>query len=137
VFFVLLYLKEERMPDRKKILVVEDEPSYQNILKYYLEKNNLKVVQAWDGEEGVNSARKEKPDLIILDVNLPKFSGYQVCKKIRENKELKKIPIIFLTVRNKDEEKILGLELGGTVYLEKPFEPKELLLRINKFLEEN
>jgi len=120
---------------KKKIMVVEDEPAYQNILKYYLEKNNFTVIQAWDGEEAVLKIKKYKPDLIILDVNLPKLNGYEVCKKIRKNKDFKEVPIFFLTVRRKDIEKITGLEVGGDVYLDKPFKPSEIVLRIKNILE--
>jgi len=119
---------------KKKIMVVEDEPAYQNILKYYLEKNNFTVIQAWDGEEAVLKIKKYKPDLIILDVNLPKLNGYEVCKKIRENKDFKEVPIFFLTVRRKDIEKITGLEIGGDAYLDKPFKPSEIVLRIKNIL---
>lgn len=111
----------------KLILVVEDEAPIVEILKFNLTKAGHRVLAAFDGEEGLRLALSEKPDLILLDVMLPKMDGFEVCKKVREKQST---PIIMLTARDEEVDKVLGLELGADDYMTKPFSVRELLARI-------
>ncbi len=114
-----------------KILVVDDEQSIMNIIAYNLKKEGYKVVCAEDGEIALEVFRKEKPDLVILDVMMPKIDGYDVCKKIREKSP---VPIIMLTARADEVDKVLGLEIGADDYVTKPFSNRELLARVKAHL---
>lgn len=109
------------------ILVVDDEKPIVDILKLNLTKSGYKVVEAYDGEEAVEKAKSCDPDLILLDVMLPKMDGFGVCKKIRETSST---PIIMLTAREDEVDKVLGLELGADDYMTKPFSLRELLARV-------
>lgn len=111
----------------KLILVIEDEAPIVDILKFNLTKSGYRVLAAYDGEEGYRLALSEKPDLILLDVMLPKMDGFEVCKKIREKHST---PIIMLTARDEEVDKVLGLELGADDYCTKPFSVRELLARV-------
>lgn len=110
-----------------KILVVDDERPIVEILKINLEKNGYKVLVAFDGESAVEKAFADEPDLILLDVMLPKMDGFTVCKKIREKSA---VPIIMLTAREEEVDKVLGLELGADDYMTKPFSLRELMARV-------
>lgn len=110
-----------------KILVVDDERPIVEILKLNLEKNGYKVLCAYDGETAVAKALSEEPDLILLDVMLPKMDGFTVCKRIREKSS---VPIIMLTAREEEVDKVLGLELGADDYMTKPFSLRELMARV-------
>lgn len=109
------------------ILVVDDEQSIVDILKFNLAREGYRVIEAYDGEEGYIKAISEKPDLILLDVMLPKMDGFDVCKKIRE---ISAVPIIMLTARDEEIDKVLGLELGADDYMTKPFGVRELMARV-------
>lgn len=111
----------------KKILVVDDERPIVEILKINLQKEGYIVFEAFDGEEAVNKAMMVEPDLILLDVMLPKLDGFSVCKKIREKSS---VPILMLTAREEELDKVLGLELGADDYITKPFSIRELMARI-------
>lgn len=111
----------------KLILVIEDEAPIVEILKFNLTKSGYRVLAAYDGEEGYRLALSEKPDLILLDVMLPKMDGFEVCKKIREKHST---PIIMLTARDEEVDKVLGLELGADDYCTKPFSVRELMARV-------
>lgn len=111
----------------KKILVVDDERPIVEILKINLQKEGYIVFEAYDGEEAVNKAMMIDPDLILLDVMLPKLDGFSVCKKIREKSS---VPILMLTAREEELDKVLGLELGADDYITKPFSIRELMARI-------
>ncbi len=111
----------------KKVLVVEDEKAISDILRYNLQKEGYEVSVAFDGEEGVRKAYKQEPDLILLDIMLPKMDGFQVCKKIRERSNT---PILMLTAKEEEVDKVLGLELGADDYITKPFSMRELLARV-------
>ncbi len=115
----------------KKILLVEDEKTLAKALKFSLEKEGFIVSVAYDGEEALEALSHETPDLLILDLMLPKVDGYEVCRRLRRNSDL---PIIMLTARNEDIDKILGLELGADDYMTKPFNTRELLARIKAIL---
>ncbi len=111
----------------KKILVVEDEKAIADILEFNLRKEGYTVVCAYDGEDGLSHALEDKPDLILLDVMLPKLDGFEVCKSVRKTSN---VPIIMLTAREEEIDKILGLELGADDYITKPFSMRELMARI-------
>ncbi len=111
----------------KKILVVDDEKPIVEILKLNLQKENYEVYEAYDGEEALLKAKTVQPDLILLDVMLPKIDGFTVCRKIRENSS---VPILMLTAREEEVDKVLGLELGADDYITKPFSVRELMARI-------
>ncbi|QXM06974.1 response regulator YycF [Crassaminicella indica] len=111
----------------RKILVVDDERTISEILKFNLEKEGYDVSVASDGEEAVQKTYQVEPDLILLDVMLPKMDGFQVCKKVRENFNM---PILMLTAKEEEVDKVLGLELGADDYITKPFSMRELLARV-------
>lgn len=111
----------------KKILVVDDERPIVDILKINLQKENYTVFEAYDGEEALSKAQAIDPDLILLDVMLPKLDGFSVCKKIREKSS---VPILMITAREEEVDKVLGLELGADDYITKPFSVRELMARI-------
>ncbi len=111
----------------KKILIVEDEQAIVDIITFNLQKEGYTVIAAFDGEEGVEKAKAENPDLILLDLMLPKMDGYEVCKYLRRSMST---PIIMLTAREEEVDKILGLELGADDYITKPFSMRELMARV-------
>ncbi|ADL08947.1 response regulator YycF [Thermosediminibacter oceani] len=111
----------------QKILVVDDEKPIVDILKYNLAKEGYEVIAAYDGEEAIEVAFSQNPNLILLDVMLPKQDGFQVCKKLREKLAC---PIIMLTAKGEEVDKVLGLELGADDYVTKPFGMRELMARI-------
>ena len=116
---------------RTKILLVEDEPKVCELVKAYLVKDGYDVIIAGDGKTAVEQARSQKPDLILLDLNLPELDGLEVCRTIRKQSN---VPIIMLTARDEEVDKIVGLELGADDYITKPFSPRELAARVNAVL---
>jgi two-component system alkaline phosphatase synthesis response regulator PhoP len=114
-----------------KILIVDDEKNIVELIKFHLKKENYKVIEAYKGKDALDLYRKEKPDLIILDVMLPDMGGFEVCKTIRKES---RVPIIMLTAKGEEIDKILGFELGADDYITKPFSPRELLARIKAVL---
>jgi len=120
--------KESEVSMAKKILIIEDEPGILVSLKDEFESHGYVVYTAEDGEKGLELARGEKPDLIILDVMLPVLDGYEVCKRLRMEGD--NTPIIMLTVKDKEVDKVLGLELGADDYVTKPFSFRELTARV-------
>lgn len=116
--------------NNRRILVIEDETNIQELLKYNLEKNEYSVEVAGNGTDGMEQARNNTPDLILLDIMLPGIDGLEVCKMLRMDKRTRKIPIFMLTAKGEDMDKILGLELGADDYITKPFSIKELIARI-------
>lgn len=117
---------------KKKILIVEDEPGILLSLKDELESENYEVIHAEDGEKGLKTARDMMPDLIILDVMMPKLNGFEVCKQLRQ--EGNRTPILMLTVKDKEIDKVLGLELGADDYVTKPFSLREVVARVKAIL---
>ena len=115
----------------KKILVVDDEKKIVDIVKAYLEREGYQVITAYDGRSALELARRQPPDLIVLDLMLPEISGWDVCRTIRKESD---IPIIMLTARDDTSDKIVGLELGADDYVTKPFDPKELVSRVRAIL---
>jgi two-component system OmpR family response regulator/two-component system alkaline phosphatase synthesis response regulator PhoP len=115
----------------RRILVIEDEKDIVKLLKYNLERESYDVSVAADGEAGLAAARKEKPDLIILDLMLPKLDGMTVCRTLRQESQ---VPILMLTAKKEELDRVLGLELGADDYLTKPFSVRELMARIKTIL---
>lgn len=111
----------------KKILIVDDEKPISDILRFNLKKEGYEIEVAFDGEEAINKTFEFKPDLVLLDVMIPKYDGFEVCKKIREKLS---IPIIMVTAKEEELDKILGLELGADDYITKPFSVRELTARV-------
>lgn len=117
-----------------RILIVEDTGFVLKALKTRLEASGYKVISASDGEEGLRKAREGKPDLILLDLMLPKLDGYKLCRLIKFDEEYEHIPIIMLTARNEAESKNLGQEVGADAYITKPYNFSQLLTTIQKLL---
>ncbi len=111
----------------RKILIIEDEKSISDIIEFNLNKEGFEIDAAYNGRTGLEKALSDKPDLILLDVMLPEIDGFQVCKKVRETSS---VPIIMLTAKEEEVDKILGLELGADDYITKPFSMRELIARI-------
>lgn len=116
----------------RTVLVVDDEPSIVTLLKFNLEQAGYNVLTAEDGRKGLDTALKEKPDLIVLDLMLPGMDGMDVCKTLRQEKV--NTPILMLTAKDDEFDKILGLELGADDYLTKPFSPREVVARVKAIL---
>lgn len=114
-----------------KVLVVDDESSIVNIISYNLKKEGYEVITAEDGEAGLELALNENPDLILLDIMMPKMDGYEVCRKVREKSN---VPIIMLTARADEVDKVIGLEMGADDYVTKPFGNRELIARVKAHL---
>jgi len=115
----------------KKILLVDDEPEILEICRDYLKASGYDVVTARDGAQGLSFARREKPDLIVLDLMMPEMDGLDVCRAIRRESN---VPIIMLTARVEETDKLIGLEIGADDYITKPFSPRELVARVKVIL---
>jgi two-component system, OmpR family, alkaline phosphatase synthesis response regulator PhoP len=118
-------------PDRKRVLVVEDDVKTADIVKAYLEKDGYDVVTAHDGRDGLNAARHNSPDLIVLDLLLPGMGGLDICRTLRSESS---VPIIMLTALTTELDKLAGLDLGADDYVTKPFSPRELVARVRAVL---
>ena len=116
--------------DKKTILVVDDEQSIMDILVYNLQKEGYNTLEAYDGVTAVEMAMNEKPDLILLDVMIPKLDGISVCKKIRYALNISNIPILMISAKDTESDKIVGLEMGADDYITKPFQIREVMARI-------
>jgi two-component system alkaline phosphatase synthesis response regulator PhoP len=116
---------------RSKILLVDDESKVCELIKAYLVKDGYDVIIAADGKTAIEQAQRHKPDLILLDLNLPELDGLEVCRTIRRQSN---VPIIMLTARDEETDKIVGLELGADDYITKPFSPRELVARVSAVL---
>lgn len=125
---------EKAMNGQKRILIVDDEEDILNVLKFRLEANNYEVLTASDGQEGLNKARTERPDLLILDLMLPKLDGYKVCRMLKFDESYKAIPIIMFTAKAQQKDEELGKEMGADAYIAKPFEPEILLEKMKELL---
>ncbi len=121
--------------DVRRILVVDDEEHIRRILKFQLEKNGYSVVTAENGEEALNVVRRSMPDLVLLDLMMPKIDGFEVCQRLRADFQTSQIPIIMLTAKSDLPDKIKGLRGGANDYLVKPYSNEELLLRVHNVLE--
>ena len=117
-----------------KILIVEDEANIRQLLRYNLEKEGFQVMEAIDGIQGLRTAQREKPDLVLLDLMLPGMDGLEVCRTLKGAPATSALPIIMLTAKAEEVDKIIGLELGADDYMTKPFSPRELTARIKAVL---
>ena len=118
----------------KKILVVEDEPDIRKLVRYNLAQERFKVVEAEDGERALRAIQRERPDVIILDLMLPGLSGLELCRTVRERAETARLPILMLTAKAGEADRVVGLEMGADDYLTKPFSPRELVARVKALL---
>lgn len=118
----------------KKILVADDEHNIVKLVESRLKANGYDVITAYDGQEAFNKARSDQPDLIILDLMLPKMDGYKVCGLLKKDTNYSKIPVILFTARAQESDKAIGLEMGADAYIIKPFESEILLGKIKELL---
>ena len=116
------------------ILVVDDEEDLVRLVSYNLERNGYKVIRGYTGKEGLELAQEHLPDLLILDLMMPDMSGIKVCHRLREDKRTQAIPVIMLTARSSEHDRITGFEAGADDYVLKPFSPRELVLRVKALL---
>ena len=118
----------------KRVLVVEDDKDIVELVRYNLEKEGYQFFSASDGATGLAQVRKTPPDLLVLDLMLPKISGLEICKEIRKDVSLNRLPILILTAKGEEADRVVGLELGADDYVTKPFSPRELVARIKALL---
>jgi DNA-binding response OmpR family regulator len=118
----------------KKVLIIDDEVDLVETIRFPLELEGFQVLAAYNGEEGLNQARSENPDLILLDLMLPKLDGYKVCRLLKFDERYKHIPIFMLTAKTQEKDKILGKETGADEYFTKPFDIDELIAKIKSNL---
>jgi two-component system alkaline phosphatase synthesis response regulator PhoP len=118
----------------QKILVVEDEPDISKLVSYNLAQERFKVLTAEDGEQALQIIQREKPNLVVLDLMLPGLSGMEICKILRNRPETAKLPILMLTAKAGEADRIVGLEMGADDYLAKPFSPREMVARVRAIL---
>jgi DNA-binding response OmpR family regulator len=118
----------------KKVLIVDDEKDIVETLKFLLENEGIDCFVAYDGEEALGLAKSQTPDLIILDVMLPKINGYKVCRLLKFDSKYKHIPILMVTARTQEEDKIIGEETGANEYITKPFDIEHLTSIVKKYL---
>lgn len=123
------------MADKKRILVVDDEAELVKAIEIRLKAADYEVLAAYDGQEALDKARKEKPDLIVLDLMLPKMDGYKVCGLLKADTRYSKIPVIMFTAKAQEGDMRLGKEVGAEAYITKPFEHQVLLSKIQELLE--
>ncbi len=119
---------------KETVLVVEDEKNILELVKYNLEQEGYRVLTANRGDLGLDLALKQKPDLVILDLMLPEIDGIEICKTLKQNEKTFSIPIIMLTAKGQEADRVVGLELGADDYVTKPFSPRELMARVKAVL---
>lgn len=122
------------MEQKKKILIVDDEPNILLSLEFLMKKNGFEVYIARDGEEALNIIQNEIPQMVILDIMMPKVDGYEVCQHIRGHEQLQHIKVIFLTAKTKESDIQKGLEMGADMYVTKPFSTKDLISKVHGLL---
>ena len=120
--------------ERRKVLVIEDERDIRELLRIALEAEGLQVLAAEDGELGLALVRRERPALVVLDLMLPGVGGFEICRRIRAEESMTRVPILILSARSGEPDKIVGLELGADDYVTKPFSPRELVARVRALL---
>ena len=118
----------------QSILVVEDEPDIRKLVQYNLAQERFKVLEAEDGEQALKILQREKPNLVILDLMLPGLSGLELCKLLRDRPQTAQLPILMLTAKAGEADKVVGLEMGADDYLAKPFSPREMVARVRAIL---
>ncbi len=119
---------------KRKILIIEDDRDIVEMLDYNLKEEGYETVSAFNGEQGIALAGKERPDLIILDIMLPVMDGFEVCRALKNDHSVSHIPIIILSAKSQEMDKVVGLELGADDYVTKPFSPRELIARTRAIL---
>jgi phosphate regulon transcriptional regulator PhoB len=119
---------------KDKIELIEDDHDIVEMIEYNLKEDGYQTVSAFDGEKGIEIAKREKPDLIILDIMLPAINGLDVCRILKQQESTSRIPIIILSAKSRETDKVVGLELGADDYMTKPFSPRELIARIKAVL---
>ncbi len=119
---------------KETILIVEDDKNISKLIKYNLEKEGFRCLVLFDGEDAMKTLDKTPTDLIVLDIMLPGIDGLEVCRRVKQDKKLSDIPIIMLTAKGEEVDKVVGFELGADDYVVKPFSPRELILRIKAIL---
>ena len=122
------------MPE-KRILIVDDEPDLLETIQVTLETAGYECLVAYDGFRGLDRARNEKPDLIVLDVMLPGLNGYKICRLLKFDEQYKRIPIIMLTAEAQEKDRLIAEETGADYYMTKPFEPDKLIAKVAELLE--
>jgi two-component system alkaline phosphatase synthesis response regulator PhoP len=130
----VLKKKKETKQQTRKILIVDDEEALIRLVTLYLKYHSYEVISAIDGQEGLEKAKTEKPDLIVLDLMLPKMDGYKVCGLLKKDTRYAKIPIILFTAKAQEKDIKLGEEVGANAYITKPFEPEVLLSKIEELI---
>ena len=125
---------EQRGGEGVKVLVVDDEKDITALVAYHLEREGFRVLQAHDGLQALDLVKRERPNLLILDLMLPQISGLDVCRRLRKEPDTARLPILMLTAKAEEADKVLGLELGGDDYLTKPFGPRELVARVKALI---
>ena len=127
--------KGDKMSEAKKILIVDDEQDIVETLKFMLEAEGYECFCAYDGENGLNLAKEIIPDLMILDVMMPKINGYKISRLLKYDTKYKDIPIIMVTARSQEEDKLIGQETGVNEYITKPFELDDIIKKVKEYLE--
>jgi DNA-binding response OmpR family regulator len=122
--------------EKKKILVVDDEVDLVKTIQFSLELGGYEVLVSYNGEDALNEARKENPDLILLDIMLPKLDGYKVCRLLKFDEQYKHIPILMMTAKTQEKDKLMGKETGANEYITKPFDIEELMEKIKEYLKQ-
>jgi DNA-binding response OmpR family regulator len=124
------------MPEtRPRILIVDDEPDLLSVLRFGLEAEGFEVLEASDGERGLDLARTERPDLLVLDLMLPRMDGYKVCRALKFDERYRQLPIFILSARSGETDRRLALDLGADAYITKPYEVRDLVTRIRTKLQ--
>ncbi len=118
----------------KKIVLAEDEPQIARLIEFKLKKEGYEVTWKENGEEALKAIKEDKPDLILLDVMMPVMDGYEVLRRLKEDEDLKSIPVVMLTARAQEKDVVKGIDLGAEDYITKPFHPAELLARVKRIL---
>lgn len=131
-------LSPDRMAPRshsmKRVLIIEDDRDIVELVRYNLANEGFQVSAAYDGGTGLNTLKKTPPDLLLLDLMLPKLSGLEICREVRRDDSLNRLPILMLTARGDEADRVVGLEMGADDYVTKPFSPRELLARVKALL---
>ena len=126
--------RAERTVCMKRILIIEDDRDIVELVRYNLANEGFQVSAAYDGGTGLNTLKKTPPDLLLLDLMLPKLSGLDICREIRRDDSLNRLPILMLTARGDEADRVVGLEMGADDYVTKPFSPRELVARVKALL---
>lgn len=118
----------------KKIVLAEDEPQIARLIEFKLKKEGYSVTWKENGEEALKAIKADKPDLILLDIMMPVMDGYEVLRRLKEDENLKSIPVVMLTARAQEKDVVKGIDMGAEDYITKPFHPAELLARVKRIL---